>query len=171
MGNIFRSASIFLKIAFACAALGLLLFVIGFATTSWTIVRPRSYQDTDYGLWEYKHCNGRSCSTYTYKGLNDYHRAIQAMECLALIGFSLGLLTLLLYMCMDSFRRRDFMQAATAFIFAGLVFACIGFGLFGTKDNRENHHPGDIGWSMGIAIAGSVLYGVSGFCLVLQLVR
>ncbi|GFR70386.1 hypothetical protein ElyMa_003785100 [Elysia marginata] len=93
------------------------------------------------------------------------------MECLGLIGFFLGLATLLLYLCMDSCRRRDFLQACTAFVFAGLLFACIGFALFGSKDNRENYKRGEIGWSMGLSIAGSVLYGVAGFCLILQLVR
>ncbi|KAK3790259.1 hypothetical protein RRG08_034822 [Elysia crispata] len=170
MGNIFRSASIFLKIALACAAVGLLLFVIGFATTSWT-TRHYHRDDWYFGLWQQKTCNPRDCRTDSYGRLNDYHRAIQAMECLGLIGFILGLVSLLLYMCMDSFRRRDFLQASTAFIIAGLLFACIGFALFGSKDNRENKLSGEIGWSMGLAIAGSVLYGVSGICLILQLVR
>lgn len=170
MGNIFRTASIWLKIAVACAAVGLVLFVIGFATTSWTVRDYRNGDSYSFGLWQRTRCY-RGCETESYGQLNDYHRAIQAMECLGLIGFFLGLATLFLYMCMDSCRRRDFLQACTAFIFVGLLCACIGFAIFGSKDNRENHRSGDMGWSMGIAIAGSCLYGLSELCLILQLVR
>ncbi|GFO04067.1 lens fiber membrane intrinsic protein-like [Plakobranchus ocellatus] len=172
MANIFRTASIWLKIAIICCALGLVIFIIGFATTSWMTTKDhnRSFYN---GLWQEKYCKrGGSCRTHSYTSLNDYHRAIQAMECLGLIGFTLSLATLLLYLCMDSFRRRDFLQAATAFTFAGIFFASVGFALFGSKDNEENHKAlRDIGWSMGIAIAGTILYGIAGLCLILQLVR
>ena len=49
----------------------------------------------------------------------DFVRTVQAMECLGLIGFVLSLVTLILYCTLDSARRRDYMQAAAVFCFAG----------------------------------------------------
>uniref|UniRef100_A0A0B6YS64 MARVEL domain-containing protein n=1 Tax=Arion vulgaris TaxID=1028688 RepID=A0A0B6YS64_9EUPU len=176
MGNIFRTSSIWLKVALISFAVGLLLFVIGFATTSW-ITFPYQRDLHEYrhsGLWQQYSCDTRRyCSTTSYYILNDYHRAIQAMECLGLIGYILAILILLLYLCADKYRRRDFLQATTAITFAGVLFACIGFALFGSSANRENMygHYGTIGWSMGIAIAGTVLYAIGGIMLIIQLIR
>ncbi|CAG5121152.1 unnamed protein product [Candidula unifasciata] len=176
MAIILRTASVWLKGAIISFAIGLLLFVIGFATTSWVVYHHRGLRN-DYqnnGLWQSYVCrNNQHCTTYSLYYLNDYHRAIQAMECLGLIGYIISLVILLLYLCADSCRRRDFLQATTAITFAGILFACIGFALFGSHSNQENIQGvnGNIGWSMGIAIAGTVLYGLGGIFLIVQLIR
>lgn len=165
--DIFRAASTWLKIAIIAFAIGLLLFIIGFSTSSWKV----SYDD-GYGLWSFFDCRRRHCISGPYAYTNDFHNAIQAMECLGLIGFGLALLILLLYVCADSCRRRDILQATTAIAFAGILFASIGFALFGSN-NRENRVGigRDIGWSMGLAIAGTICYGLGGIMLIIQLIR
>ncbi|KAI8788432.1 hypothetical protein Bpfe_026973, partial [Biomphalaria pfeifferi] len=102
-----------------------------------------------------------------------YHQAIQAMECLGLIGFFLALLFLFLYVFANSCRRRDILQAVTALAFAGLAFACIGFAIFGSSTNIENHrgYGGQVGWSMGLAIGGAILYAIGGIMLIVQQIR
>ncbi|XP_005104357.1 uncharacterized protein LOC101852108 [Aplysia californica] len=169
MGNIFRTASVWLKVAIICMGLGLLLFVIGFATVAWKVDRYPG--KTEVGLWQTYYCSGRGCGSYKYAVVTDFHRAVQAMECIGLIGFFLAILVLLLYLCMDSCRRRDFLQAATVFTFVGVVFSCIGYTMFGASDSDYNLGRGrEVGWSMGVAIAGTVAYGVAGLMLILQLI-
>ncbi|CAL1530689.1 unnamed protein product [Lymnaea stagnalis] len=166
--DIFRAASTLLKIAIIAFALGLLLFIIGFATNSWKI--GFNLYPFGYGLWNYFRCD-RGCVNYPISQPNDFHSAIQAMECLGLIGFGLALLILLLYLCADSCRRRHILQVTTALAFAGILFACIGFALFGSNDMHNIGRSQDVGWSMGIAIAGTVIYAIGGIMLIVQLVR
>jgi len=151
MAIIIRTASSYLKVAAIFMCLGLVLFVIGFSTKGWA-------DSNDLGLW------------YQYFRPSSYAKAIQAMECLGLIGYCLAILALLFYFCLDQARRRDFLQAAAGFTFAGLVFASIGLALAGYH-HRENSfwNGGRIGWSFGLCIAGSCAYGVSLIMLVVQL--
>ena len=54
-------SSIWAKIAFACVVIALILFIVGFATTSWMV-----YQTTTtsirVGLWKYSSCVGTACN-------------------------------------------------------------------------------------------------------------
>ena len=70
-----RSISTWLKIALICISLGVLLFVIGFATESWMVAGTR-YRWLGNGLWKYKHCSGSSCqsgkyNTYSLEGKSE----------------------------------------------------------------------------------------------------
>lgn len=63
-----NTASIYMKIALVCTCLGLLLFVIGFATVSWANGQGRGiygHYEHDYGLWKWKHCTGNGCNEGT----------------------------------------------------------------------------------------------------------
>ncbi|XP_059150056.1 uncharacterized protein LOC131936936 [Physella acuta] len=95
------------------------------------------------------------------------------MECLGLIGFFLALLVLLLYICADSCRRKDFLQATVALAFAGVLFSSIGYAMFGSSQNVENIWGlgREVGWSMGVAIAGTVFYAFGGIMLIVQLIK
>lgn len=58
-------------------------------------------------------------------------------------------------------------------LFIAVLFACIGFALFGSNTNENNLYGrgGEIGWSMGIAIAGTILFVIGGVTLIIQLIR
>lgn len=60
----FQTASIWIKVAFFCLLLSLVLFVIGFATRSWMSNDHRDYYGyaytDDWGLWERHTCQYRS---------------------------------------------------------------------------------------------------------------
>lgn len=60
-----RSISTWLKIALICISLGVLLFVIGFATESWMVAGSR-YSWIGKGLWKEKHCSGSACRSGKY---------------------------------------------------------------------------------------------------------
>jgi len=150
MAIIIRTSSNYLKVAAIFMCLGLLLFVIGFSTKGWDA------HSNVLGLWD------------QYLRPSSYTQAIQAMECLGLIGYCLAILALFFYFCLDQARRRDFLQAAAGFTFAGLVFASIGLGL-ALSDHWGNLFNTSIGWSFGLCIAGSCAYAVSLIMLVLQL--
>ena len=60
-----RSISTWLKIALICTSLGVLLFVIGFATESWMVAGSR-YSWIGKGLWKEKHCSGSACRSGKY---------------------------------------------------------------------------------------------------------
>ncbi|BFZ07180.1 hypothetical protein BsWGS_10219 [Bradybaena similaris] len=170
MAIIVRTASLWLKLASVSVLIGIILFVIGFATPAWRV--HSSLGEETWGLWQFHTCIF-GCRTVSYGRINDFHRAIQAMECIALIGYFLSTLCVLLYMCVDSLRHRGCLQAATATALAGIVFACIGYGLFGASSDTDNTYgyATEMGWSMGVSIAGTILFGVAEIMLILQLVR
>ncbi|KAK7103513.1 uncharacterized protein [Littorina saxatilis] len=166
----FRTISTWLKIALVCLSLGVLLFVIGFATESWVVVDSGHHRGyVVFGLWKTKDCRtSYACSTHKYDNryLQDYHKATQAMECLGLIGMLLAFLLLLLYVFVDSCRRREALLATIFFLFGAVVCMVIGFIVFAT--HYENYSS-DIGWSMGVAIAGCILTFIAGVMCVLQI--
>jgi len=155
---IIRTASYYIKVALVFMLLGLILFVVGFATNVWSEYSING----SIGLW--KACRFDNC--YETDG-NDFLKVIRAMECLALIGYGLAVVTLILYCTLDNVRRRDFMQAVTVFTFAGIICAGIGFAM-ANSNNRKNPFP-NFGWSQGLALAGTVSYGVSGVMLLMHL--
>lgn len=158
-----------MKLALAFLSLGVLLFVIGFATDSWMVSEPhRGYGYRSYyrGLWRHKECHGNVCTSARYVYPEDYHKATQAMECIGLIGMLLAFLLLLLYVCVDSCRRREAMLATIFFIFGAVIAMVIGFIIFATKLEERGY---DIGWSMGVAIAGSICVFIAGIMCVLHL--
>lgn len=92
MANILRTASVWLKGAIICFAIGLLLFIIGFATTSWVVYRSRNYYRNN-GLWQTYACpSNYHCQTYTYGELNGKIN-IHQYKCKCLTIFGLGILT------------------------------------------------------------------------------
>jgi len=57
------SASTWMKVALVCQALALILFVIAFATVSWTTMSRTDgiYTAYDHGLWRYEWCTRNRC--------------------------------------------------------------------------------------------------------------
>lgn len=51
-----------MKIALVCMCVGLLLFVIAFATAGW-MTYATHYRDISNGLWQYKDCIGGVCTS------------------------------------------------------------------------------------------------------------
>lgn len=172
-----QSLSIWLKIGLVCVSLGALLFIIGFSTDSWMLDHGRydhrSYQHhqqqwSTEGLWRQLVCNVNRCDSSRYRSFQvpDFHKATQAMECLGLICQLLAVLLLVLYICVDQCRRRNVMLTVIFFLFAAVGFMVIGFVVFAVKYEAYGY---EVGWSMGIAIAGCILVFVAGIMCVMQI--
>lgn len=172
MPLIVRSLSTWLKIALVVLSLGVILFVVGFATEAWMVApyyhhHPRYNVAYSHGLWKFRICDSYNrCSPARYGNVEDFHKATQAMECLGLIAVLLALLLLILYCFVDSCRRREALLAATFFIFASVVFIVIGIIVFATKMEERGY---EVGWSMGVTIAGAILIFISGVFCILQI--
>ena len=70
----YNTASVWIKVAFFCLLISLVLFVIGFATISWMNNEHYDYygygNSDDWGLWRRKICRAREgCEGYK---LNKY---------------------------------------------------------------------------------------------------
>nr|KAG5687173.1 hypothetical protein BaRGS_033060 [Batillaria attramentaria] len=100
------------------------------------------------------------------KQTNNFHKATQALECIGLIAVFLALLLLLLYCFVDSCRRREALTATIFFIFGAVLCMVIGIIVFATKYEEIGY---EIGWSMGVAIAGVICTFIAGVFCVLQL--
>ncbi|GAB1608415.1 uncharacterized protein LOC115213003 [Argonauta hians] len=140
-------------------SLGLLLFVIGFASPHWA-----DYDEQHTGLWKGYFCYITGCKDVTRIHTNnpDWFKATQALETLGLIALLLAFIILFLYMCVESCRGRNALMAVMISIFAGVAFIIIGVIIFSTKN-----HSFTIGWSMGVAIAGAVFSFIAGVMVVM----
>ncbi|PVD26603.1 hypothetical protein C0Q70_14280 [Pomacea canaliculata] len=87
------------------------------------------------------------------------------MECIGLIAVLLAFLILLLYCFVNGCRRREALLATIFFIFGAVIAMVIGYIIFGTKYEGAGY---EVGWSMGVAIAGTVLIFIAGIMSVLQ---
>ncbi|XP_060569337.1 uncharacterized protein LOC132727774 [Ruditapes philippinarum] len=168
----FNTTSVWIKVAFICLLLALVLFVIGFATISWMT----SYNYA-LGLWKTKSCyntirhyDGR-CRTSSITsawlklaGWEDWFRATQAFECIGLICLGMALLIMFLFVFVDSMKKRSPLLAVIFFCFGAVLAMVIGFLILGLKLDHL-----DIGWSMGLAIAGCILTFVAGVMSVIDL--
>lgn len=161
----FNTSSIFIKVAFVCVLLATLLFIIGFATVSWMVYdQYHTYDTYDYGLWRVKHCGRRnSCSNYGTP-TQDWMRATQAFECMGLISLAVAVIITVLFVFVDKMRKRSPLIAIIIFCFVAVACMIIGFIIFGTKLSSA-----DVGWSMGVAIAGCILTFVAGVMCVIDL--
>ncbi|XP_050406769.2 uncharacterized protein LOC126822065 [Patella vulgata] len=163
-----RSASIWLKVALATLIIAVILFIVAFATSAWmTHTYRQNYQSI--GLWKYRKCGGSTCNEgrIGYRWGTDFHHATQAMETLGLIALLLSLLILLLYMFVDSCRRRNALIVTIVFIFVSVFFIVVGIAVCADKYEERGF---SIGWSMGLAIAAAIFDFVAGVMCVLQLV-
>ncbi|OWF46633.1 uncharacterized protein LOC110455464 isoform X2 [Mizuhopecten yessoensis] len=163
-----NTSSTWMKIALICLCLGLLLFVIAFATTGWMVYTAYGY-DRANGLWEFKDCTGRGCvsgDVNPNRLMNDWYRATQAMECFGLICIVIATFLLLLYFFVASCKRRNALLATIVFTFASVGFIVIGIAIFASKFDNYGY---EVGWSMGLAIAAAILAFVAGIMEVLEI--
>lgn len=165
----FNTSSIWIKVALICLLLGTLLFVIGFATNVW--MTTDGYRYANYGLWRVESCDRVSCSSFKIThdwlrlhGMDDWYHATQAFECMGLIAVCIALLICLLFVFVDTMRKRTPLLATIFFCFAAVLCMVIGFLIIGIKMEYYS-----IGWSMGLAIAGCALTFVAGVMCVIDL--
>lgn len=131
------------------------------------------------GLWDSEQCiravirgavwTQNICKTFSHSNINlpGYHRTIRAMECLCLVLEILALVTLLLYFVFDNARKYNFLVTATNFVFIGAACSVVGFAMYGASREPKNRFGFglSIGWSMGLAIAGSAVNFVAGILM------
>ncbi|KAJ8308485.1 hypothetical protein KUTeg_013359 [Tegillarca granosa] len=78
-----NSSSTFLKIALICLSLGLVLFVIGFATNSWVSGWTYHRYQLTFGLWKYHYCPPRAyCSTQKITSIYLTSQGMEAIKTL-----------------------------------------------------------------------------------------
>jgi len=179
----FNTSSVWLKVALVCLSVGTLIFVIGFATNSWKTADNAYNYKVRWGLWSYYNCHQdvrrvRSCSSlditkyvlesyerHTGEDWVAFYRATQVFECLGLVCAGLALIIIFLFVFCDQMRKRSALIFIIVLCFVGVACMVIGFAVFGTQ------FPGyyEVGWSMGIAIAGSILIFIAGVMAVLDL--
>ncbi|CAI9723971.1 XP_029637759.1uncharacterized protein LOC115213003 isoform X2 [Octopus vulgaris] len=155
------SNSKWINIALAFLSLGLLLFIIGFSTSHWVV-----YGHQHTGLWEKFFCTHRVCYEVSAVSRHnaDWFKACQALETLGLIALLLAFIILFLYMFVETCRGRNALLAIMICTFAGVAFIIIGVIIFNTKKAGSLY---EIGWSMGLAIAGAVFAFIAGVMVVL----
>ncbi|XP_067681464.1 uncharacterized protein [Haliotis asinina] len=170
MANI-MAASMYLKIALVCLLVGLILYIIGFSTVSWMVAAYSKWEAR--GVWRVYSCRVAAFCTYLSYGAWDYFgrsdldyvRATQALECIGFVFAVVAFIVLMLYLLVDSCRRRNALIAFLVCVFAAVFFIIVGIAVFATK------HPNfyRVGWSMGFAIVGTIFMFVSGIMGILQL--
>lgn len=155
------SSSKWINIAFGALTLGLLLFVIGFSTNYWAVRNPNHL-----GLWQSHMCYRYGCRDFSNVSSNnaDWFKACQALETLGLIALLLAFIILFLYMFVESCRGRNALMAIMMCTFAGVAFVIIGIIIFNTKKGYQMYN---IGWSMGLAIAGAIFSFIAGIMVVM----
>ncbi|KAK2167851.1 hypothetical protein LSH36_23g07027 [Paralvinella palmiformis] len=135
---------------FVALTLAILLYVIGFATTAWSI--NGAYRE---GLWE-------NCRCGKIGDAQDWFHAVQAMITIGLIGLILAFLLVCIYMCVHSLSKNKTLIALVIVCFLSVVFMVIGFIIYGSK--RDGLH-----WSFAVTVISSILCLVAGILSVVQM--
>ncbi|XP_014771018.1 uncharacterized protein LOC106869694 isoform X1 [Octopus bimaculoides] len=164
--NFASSASKWMKIALASHFFGTLMFLVGFSTYAW-LQETLKGNTISVGLWKTRSCD-RNGGCITFDSVSshsqDWFKACQALEILGLIALLLAFIILFLYMFVETCRGRNALLAIMICTFAGVAFIIIGVIIFNTKKGSSLY---EIGWSMGLAIAGAVFAFIAGVMVVL----
>lgn len=163
----FATTSVYMKIAVISMALALLMFVLGFATYHWM-----SYSYDSLGLWErevHDRTHDITSDFLKHNRFTDWYRATQVFECFGLICLCVAFIFSLLYMCMDRMKKRCPLLTFVLFCFAAVVCMVIGFAIFIAK--LKEKHSYDVGWSMGLAMAGCALTALANLMGLIELCR
>jgi hypothetical protein len=137
---------------FVCLALASILYVIGFATTEWSVDQNRHD-----GLWA-----SCTCGQQLRDGDEDWFKATQAMVTIGLIGLLLAMILACIYLCIHSVSKNCTILTLVIVCFLSCIFMIIGFIIYGVK------RPG-LSWSYVCAVISSILTFVAGVLAVFQI--
>ncbi|CAH1794968.1 unnamed protein product [Owenia fusiformis] len=135
---------------FFCLALALVLYVVGFATTGWTIVL-----NSHFGLWESCVC-GRAPSGA------DWFRAVQAMIIIGHVGLVACMICVFIYMCVHAVNKTNTILALTIICFVTVLFMLVGFIVYGAKATN-------VSWSFVLCVVGGIFTLIAGVLSVVQM--
>lgn len=135
---------------FVLLSLSTVLYVIGFATTAWSIDRT-----THVGLWEVCTCGiqGRNA---------DWFRAVQAMITIGLIGLLVSFILACLYMCVHTISKNSTIIALVVVAFVSVLFMLVGFIVYAANATH-------LSWSFAVTIVASILCLVAGILAIVQM--
>jgi amino acid transporter len=139
---------------FVCLCLAAILYIIGFATTAWSITQTQRGEHHE-GLWE-------SCYCGSNRHLQDWFKATQALITIGLIGLFVALVLACIYLCIHSVSKNTTILALVIVCFVSVLFMVIGFAVYGSKRS-------DLHWSFAVTVIASVLCLVAGILSIVQM--
>ncbi|XP_076463950.1 uncharacterized protein LOC143296079 [Babylonia areolata] len=160
------------RLTLACLTLGAVLFVVGFSTDWWveTVVwssEHRHMVSLARGLWRHRECPPSGCTSHPYHlpSLPGFHRTAQGLECVGLAGLVLSYVLLLLFGCVKACHRRETVVFFLLFSLGAVMSMVAGFCVFTLRYVDEGF---EMGWSLGVAIAGCSLTLVADVVIVAE---
>ncbi|WAQ97805.1 hypothetical protein MAR_022178 [Mya arenaria] len=135
------TASIWAKLAFVAIVIGLILFIVGFATPSWMVYQITT-SSIRVGLWRMRSCSNNAC---TDEAVN------------SALTNAVGV-----YTFVSGARGKCIAITAASFcLTTGLLgFICMIVWLVYVQDPYESS------WSMGLVVLGSILAAIAGLLLI-----
>jgi len=135
---------------FVCLALASILYVIGFATTEWSVNNGKHE-----GLWA-------SCECGLTQEDTDWFKATQAMVTIGLIGLLLAMILACIYLCIHSVSKNSTILALVIVCFLACIFMIVGFIVYGT-------YRGGLSWSFVCTVIACILTFVAGVLSIFQI--
>ncbi|ELU10497.1 hypothetical protein CAPTEDRAFT_200812 [Capitella teleta] len=123
---------------FILLAMSVILFVIGFSTTGWSIDN-----DNHEGLWERCVCG---------KSMPDdvWFEASRALVTLGLFGLCCSFVLISIYMCIHSVSKNSTLTALVIVSFLSVIVMAVGFAIYGM--NRSG-----LAWSFAFTVIAGIL--------------
>ncbi|XP_060074745.1 uncharacterized protein LOC132554439 [Ylistrum balloti] len=162
------TASLWAKLALLFIILSTILFIAGFATTSWMIYAFSSGAKIRVGLWKAQACTSAgTCADRTVPDSyrTDGYRGTQAMEVIALLILLIAPIAVLLYVVGENLRTWTFAFVCMMMCFLAGLFVTIGMILWLVYVNS----PFYVGYSMGLTVMGGILAIIAGLLLIPEL--
>ncbi|XP_052795616.1 uncharacterized protein LOC128228369 [Mya arenaria] len=157
------TASIWAKLAFVAIVIGLILFIVGFATPSWMVYQITT-SSIRVGLWRMRSCSNNACTDEAVNSAltNDTFKAAQVFAIFAFIMFLLSAVAVGVYTFVSGARGKCIAITAASFcLTTGLLgFICMIVWLVYVQDPYESS------WSMGLVVLGSILAAIAGLLLI-----
>ncbi|XP_052069347.1 uncharacterized protein LOC127708496 [Mytilus californianus] len=162
-------ASTWAKVAAILELIGLPLFISGYATPAWMVSETiRELLDVSIGLWQTNDCSSGSCKTSSvpdsYK--NGSFLGTQALESLAMVGYILATIFIVIYVATEKARTRCFAITIMTFSLASTFFCVIGMIIWLVEIPTSYFGS----WSLGLTIVAAALYVVAS-CLLIRDLR
>ncbi|OWF51370.1 uncharacterized protein LOC110449271 [Mizuhopecten yessoensis] len=162
------TSSLWARLALLCIVLSMILFIAGFATTSWMVYAFTSGAKIRVGLWKAQACTSAgTCADRTVPDSyrTDGYRGTQAMEVIALLILLVAPIAVLVYVVVENLRTWTFAFVCMILCFLAGLFVTIGMILWLVYVTS----PFYVGFSMGLTVMGGILAIIAGLLFIPEL--
>ncbi|KAH3837342.1 uncharacterized protein LOC127879473 [Dreissena polymorpha] len=157
------TASLWAKLAFLAIVIGLILFIVGFATPSWMVYQVTT-TSIRVGLFQMKTCTANACAEEGVNSAlkNDDFTVTQAFEILTFIMLLFATIAISVYVFAPGSRSKCLAITCVAFAFTASFLGFVGMICWLVYVPS----PYKTSWSMGLTVLAAILACIAGLLII-----